>query len=79
MRGFSFVEPLRQLRVTLKDLDGWRMGVRGWLLSAIYFGYCLASQWLMLVYQRRVDPHDEQTHGELPALREAMTARRRAA
>lgn len=48
----GFVEPMRELRKCLKDLDGWRLGVRGWALSAIYFAYVLASCWLTLWYGR---------------------------
>lgn len=48
----GLITPLAELRRSLKDFDGWRLGPRGFILSAIYFGYVAASQWLMLYYQR---------------------------
>lgn len=50
-RGFS--RPARELKKSLKDFDGWRMGPRGFLLSGIYLAYVAASSWLVLWYQRR--------------------------
>lgn len=46
------VLPVVDLYKCLRHFDGWRLGPRGWLLSAINFGYVTASQWLMLWYQR---------------------------
>ncbi len=46
------VHPLVDLYKCLRHFDGWRLGPRGWLLSAINFGYVTASHWLMLWYQR---------------------------
>ena len=43
--------PLTELRRTLRDFDGWRLGLRGWTLSMIYFLYVIASSWLTLFYQ----------------------------
>lgn len=43
--------PLTELRRTLRDFDGWRMGPRGWALSLIYFLYVVVSGWLTLYYQ----------------------------
>ena len=45
--------PLHELNRTLRHFDGWRMGLRGWLLSAIYFVYVLGSTWLTAWYQWR--------------------------
>lgn len=69
-RGIA--HPLAELRRCLKDFDGWRMGPRGFALSAIYFAYVLASDWLMLYYQR---PSQRTATGaskpvELPTLTE---------
>lgn len=63
--------PLFELRRTLRDFDGWRIGPRGWALSAIYFGYVIASCWLTLWYQGRVRPDDARTHAVLPTLTRA--------
>lgn len=78
--------PIVELRKTLRDFDGWRTGVRGWVLSAIYFGYVVASSWLTLLYQWRVKPQQPETHARLPVLIEdqrvaagAFRERRRAA
>lgn len=44
--------PFTELRRSLRHFDGWRDVPRGWLLSAIYFTYVVASSWLVLRYQR---------------------------
>jgi len=65
--------PLVELKKSLKDFDGWRIGTRGWLLSGIYFGYTLTSNWLTLYYQQRSErPHRSADH-ELPTLTENIT------
>jgi glycosyltransferase involved in cell wall biosynthesis len=45
--------PLYELKRTLKDFDGWRLGFRGLTLSTIYFLYVILSCWLMPYYQWR--------------------------
>lgn len=62
------MDPLIELKKTFKDFDGWRIGPRGWLLSAIYFGYCLASGWLTGYYQLRGAPAERPEQHELPIL-----------
>ncbi len=69
--------PLQELRRTLRDFDGWRMGPRGFALSAIYFGYVLASDWLTLYYQRRAD-RSRPILSEPPVLRPDATLARAA-
>ncbi|QQE12450.1 glycosyltransferase family 2 protein [Planctomycetota bacterium] len=66
----GLLEPLHELKICLKDFDGWRMGPRGFALSFIFFIYTIASIWLMLRYQKDTKPNDTQTHGQLPTLRE---------
>ena len=66
----GFVTPLIELKKTLKDFDGWRIGLRGWGLSAIYFGYVLASHWLTLYYQWRGAPAEHPDRYDLPTLTE---------
>ncbi|HEX7010985.1 MAG TPA: glycosyltransferase [Phycisphaeraceae bacterium] len=63
------IHPLVELRRCLKDYDGWRMGLRGLALSAIYFGYTVASDWLTLYYQRRsASQGDRALQNEPPTL-----------
>ena len=73
-RRFGFrmalITPLIELKKTLKDFDGWRIGLPGWALSGIYFGYTLASNWLTLYYQWRGAPSQEPQSHELPTLTE---------
>lgn len=66
--GMGFVTPLIELKKTLKDFDGWRIGLRGWGLSAIYFGYILASHWLVPYYQWRGAPAEHPQQHDLPTL-----------
>lgn len=66
----GLIAPLTELKKSLKDFDGWRIGPRGWLLSGIYFGYTLASNWLTLYYQWRGAPSQKPVDHELPALNE---------
>jgi len=47
----AITHPFTELKRCLKDYDGWRLGPRGFLLSAIYFMYVLLSDWLLLFYQ----------------------------
>ncbi len=64
----AFVTPLVELKKSLRDFDGWRIGPRGWFLSGIYFGYVLASHWLTLYYQWRGAPAERPRQHELPTL-----------
>lgn len=64
----GFIAPLIELKKSLKDFDGWRIGPRGWILSAIYFGYVLASHWLTLFYQWRGAPAEHPEAHDLPKL-----------
>lgn len=66
--SLGLIAPLLELKRSLKDFDGWRMGLRGWLLSAIYFGYTVASHWLTLYYQWRGVPSEEPRGHEPPRL-----------
>lgn len=50
---YGLIHPLVELYRCLRHYDGWRLGLRGWLLSAIYFVYVAASCWLVAWYQRR--------------------------
>ncbi len=78
----GFVTPWVELKKSLKDFDGWRIGLRGWLLSGIYFGYTLASNWLTLYYQSRGASVEGLVAYELPKLTEdsiRQTSRRVAA
>lgn len=47
----GFVLPWVDLYKCLRHFDGWCLGPRGWILSAINLGYVTASQWLMIRYQ----------------------------
>ncbi len=67
----AFITPLIELKKTLKDFDGWRIGLRGWLLSGIYFGYILASNWLTLYYQWRGAPSERPDEHALPNVTES--------
>ena len=64
----GFIAPFVELRRTLKDFDGWRIGFRGWALSGIYFGYVLASHWLTLYYQWKGAPPEKPELRDLPVL-----------
>ena len=69
----AFITPIVELKKTLKDFDGWRIGLRGWLLSGVYFGYVLASNWLTLYYQWRGTSPDKPVEWPLPTLTETTT------
>ncbi|GAB4190653.1 MAG: glycosyltransferase family 2 protein [Phycisphaeraceae bacterium] len=69
--------PLVELYKSLRHFDGWRIGIRGWALSAIYFGYVLASHWLTLYYQWRGAPAEKPQAHELPTLIEVTESRPR--
>ncbi len=69
----GFVTPWVELKKSLKDFDGWRIGLRGWVLSGIYFGYTLASNWLTLYYQSRDTPVEGSVAYGLPTLTEDST------
>lgn len=73
----GFVYPFKELKRTLKDFDGWRLGMRGWLLSAIYFAYVVANSWLVLRYQNQTQGAEvsEAVDGiALPILRDVYPA-----
>jgi len=69
----AFITPIIELKKTLKDFDGWRIGLRGWMLSGIYFGYILASNWLTLYYQWRGAPQERPEEHTLPTVTEEPT------
>lgn len=69
----GLITPLVELKKSLKDFDGWRIGLRGWLLSGIYFGYTLASNWLTLYYQWRGAPAERSVEHRLPTVTESST------
>jgi hypothetical protein len=50
----AMLEPWREFIKSLRHMDGWRMGARGWLLSGIYGAYVLAYAWLLGLYGLRV-------------------------
>jgi glycosyltransferase involved in cell wall biosynthesis len=80
----GFITPMVELKKSLKDFDGWRIGLRGWLLSGIYFGYLFASNWLTLYYRWRGVPADGPIAYGLPTVtdsanRATHTPRRRIA
>ena len=66
----GFIEPFKELKICLKDFDGWRLGLRGFALSFIYFVYTIISIWFMLYYQYCVKPNNNQIHENIPPLRE---------
>ncbi|WP_432797357.1 glycosyltransferase [Poriferisphaera sp. WC338] len=66
------ISPFKELKVCLKDFDGWRMGTTGFALSFIYFIYSALSVWFMPYYKLKVKQDDTTTHAELPELREAF-------
>lgn len=72
------ITPLIELKKTLKDFDGWRIGLHGWLLSAIYFGYVLASHWLTPYYQRRGALAQRPKSHQLPTLTDITSSPTRA-
>ena len=77
----AFIHPLTELYRCLRHFDGLRLGPRGWALSAIYFAYTLASDWLMLYYQHAGgnaanDSQDDEQ--PLPTLHETPLAHARA-
>ncbi|MCC6680075.1 MAG: hypothetical protein IT445_04140 [Phycisphaeraceae bacterium] len=67
--SYGLIHPLRELYRCLRHYDGWRLGVRGWLLSGIYFLYVLASSWLVLAYQRKGHTA-EDSKGAVPTLKQ---------
>ncbi len=77
--GRALVHPFVELYRCLRHYDGWRLGPRGWLLSLIYFGYVLASDWLVLYYQRRSRDGDDEaaTTPPIPELTEVTLPHRR--
>ncbi len=46
--GRALIHPWRELNRCLRHYDGWRLGLRGWLLSGVYFLYTLAYCWCLL-------------------------------
>lgn len=44
------VEPWREFIKCFRHMDGWRMGVRGWVLSGIYGAYVVAYCWILALY-----------------------------
>jgi len=64
----AVIDPLIELKKTFNDIDALRIGLHGWLLSAIYFIYCLASGWLTLYYQLRGAPAQTPEPQDLPQL-----------
>jgi len=58
----GIVHPLAELKRSLKDFDGWRMGPRGWLLSGIYFLYTLGVAWMLLVAAFTRRPANAQSY-----------------
>ncbi len=78
----ALIEPLAEFKKTFKDFDGWRIGLHGWILSAIYGGYCLLSGWFTGYYQLRGAPPEKPGQRDLPTLAditEHTTPRRAAA
>ncbi|MEQ9454302.1 MAG: glycosyltransferase family 2 protein [Phycisphaeraceae bacterium] len=76
----ALTRPFIELYRSLRDFDGWRIGPRGFLLSAIYFLYTLASEWLVLRYQGTAKPTEHSEAQNLPELRpDQATPTRRAA
>ena len=68
----GIVTPLIEFYRCLRHYDGWRVGLRGWALSTIYFVYILTTSWLVLHYQRRGDAHVNRdlAYAEVPTLNE---------
>ncbi|QDU72221.1 glycosyltransferase family 2 protein [Mucisphaera calidilacus] len=66
----ALTHPFVELYRSLRHFDGWRIGLRGWLLSGIYFVYMVASEWLVAFYQGRSKPDENAEMRELPVLRD---------
>lgn len=73
-------KPVRAFCRSLRDHDGWRMGARGFALSAIFGLYTAAYEWALLGARR---PAESPQSAALPTLRELplehTAGRRRAA
>ncbi|MCC7145362.1 MAG: glycosyltransferase [Phycisphaeraceae bacterium] len=71
--GLLFAQPWRQFMHSLRDFDGWRMGLRGLLLSAIFGLHHVAVAIYILGYQLRghATPTQNQTQPAEPAQRRA--------
>jgi hypothetical protein len=74
--SYGFLHPLKELYRCLRHYDGWRIGVRGWLLSIIYFTYVLASSWLVLRYQCQ-EHTAEAAKQAIPTLKQVRVASER--
>jgi glycosyltransferase involved in cell wall biosynthesis len=72
----GFVEPWREFYKSLRHMDGWRIGLRGWLLSAIYGAYTLAYAWILGLYTLRLLRAEERCE---PAMGQGKPQSRKAA
>ena len=80
--GRALKNPLSEAHRCLRHYDGWRLGPRGFALTAIYILYIIASDWLVLFYQLQNRPAEKLDTTQIPTLREAWvreTPRRAAA
>ncbi|MFP4143864.1 MAG: glycosyltransferase [Phycisphaeraceae bacterium] len=65
-------EPLREGYRAMRHYDGWRDGVRGWLLGATWMSYVALRRAMLLRYQGRVQSSDTGASSDLPQLREPL-------
>lgn len=64
----AITRPIVDAYRSLRDFDGWRDPMRGYLLTGIYFAYTLGYEWLLLRAQMQPpDRATEQTH-DIPTL-----------
>lgn len=75
----AITNPWRELNRCLRHYDGWRMGLRGFLLSVIYFLYVSAFEWMLLRYQFRGGQVAQRKTETIPTLIEDTKAAGRTA
>jgi len=66
--------PVQEVYRCLRHYDGWRMGLRGFLLSGIYFVYVAAFEWMLLCYRPRSGSISREEPVVIPTLVEQSVA-----